>query len=113
MRDHEKPRRTEILEQLEKILESPYLINAETQGKILRRMVESAISGETIKQQDLQEVTPVHYDADSSKGRQNALFVRRKLQNYYAKEGRYDLVVIDLPPGRSYRADFSYSPRAV
>jgi tetratricopeptide (TPR) repeat protein len=113
MKGNERPRRTEILEQLEKILESGYFISAETQGKVLRRMVESAVSGNTIKQQDLQTVTETNFDVDSHKGRQNALFVRRKLRDYYANEGKEDLVRIELPPGRSYKAVFRYNSNAV
>jgi tetratricopeptide (TPR) repeat protein len=112
MPNDEKPRRSEVLEQLEKIVESRYFTNAGTQGKVLRKMVESALSGDGIKQQDLQTVTDTNFGVDSHKGRQNALFVRRKLQLYYANEGIDDLVLIELPPGRSYKAIFRYNSKA-
>jgi tetratricopeptide (TPR) repeat protein len=109
----EQPRETEIIAQLEKILASRYFVDADTQAKILRLMVESAISGTVIKQEDLETVNPTHFlKEESTKGRQNAFFVRQKVRKYYAKEGADDLVEIELPPGRSYKALFRYKINA-
>jgi tetratricopeptide (TPR) repeat protein len=107
------PRPQEILEQLEKLLASRYFSNAGIQAAILRRIVESALSGETIKQDDLLAATETHSLPDSNKGRQNALLIRRKVLEYYKAEGCDDLVIIDLLPGRSYKAKFSYHSNSV
>jgi tetratricopeptide (TPR) repeat protein len=97
------PTAEEVRDELQRILKSSQFKNAANQSELLTIVVEKAIVGETIGEADL---TPGRFSSRSTKGRANASLVRHKLAEYYKDEGKYDIVLIDLPPGASYRPMF-------
>lgn len=103
------PTEAEIRDQLRRILESPQFRNAQTQSEVLTIVVEKALTGETIAEVDL---TPGRFQAESTKGRANASLVRSKLAAYYRAGGMDDVVSIELPPGASYKPEFTLNGKS-
>lgn len=109
--------REEKLEQLERILQGRTLHGAESLRAFLRFVVTREIEGQDAQLKEYVIATEVFgrgTDYDSrvdSTVRVQAGRLRTKLQDYYAHEGRFDRVVIDLPKGQ-YLPVFFYSSSA-
>ena len=103
----------EKLEQLEKLLRSRSLHDAETLKAFLRFVVTKSIECEHEHIKEYVIATAVlgrnsDYDPNvDSAVRVHARRLRAKLQEYYATEGKDDKVVIDLPKGH-YSPTFTY-----
>lgn len=105
--------REEKLEQLEKLLLSRSLHDAETLKAFLRFVVTKSIENEHEHIKEYVIATEVlgrdrTYDPNvDSAVRVQARRLRAKLQEYYATEGKNDKLVIDLPKGH-YTPSFTY-----
>lgn len=105
--------REEKLEQLEKLLRSRSLSDAETLKAFLRFVVTKSVNNEHEHIKEYVIATEVlgrnsNYDPNvDSAVRVHARRLRAKLQEYYATEGKGDKLVIDLPKGH-YTPSFSY-----
>jgi tetratricopeptide (TPR) repeat protein len=102
------PSRTEVHQQLEKIFSTDAFDGAPTRRSLLEYIVVFSLNGE---EKGGKEIAPVIFplsDPDSTNVRVNVSFVRDMLATYYADKGSQDLVKIDLPIGRTYKASFSY-----
>lgn len=101
-----EPGKEEKLEQLEKILHSRSLHDAETLKAFLRYVVLKSLDQQDVQLKEYVIATEVlgrHSDYDpnvDSAVRVQARRLRAKLQDYYATEGKDDKVLIDLPKGR-------------
>jgi tetratricopeptide (TPR) repeat protein len=102
----------EVLDELERLLASRFFKTAKTQSQILRYIVTKYLAGEPIKGADIRGEIPGHYNIDSHKERSHAHIIRKKLRDYYAGEGKDNLVLIYLPPGPSYTPSASYRSNA-
>lgn len=106
--------REEKFEQLERILHGRALQGAESLRAFLRFVVIRECEGQESQLKEYVIATEVFgrgQDYDSrvdSVVRVQAGRLRAKLQDYYAHEGRYDRLVIDLPKGQ-YVPVFSYT----
>ncbi len=104
--------RAAMLEQTERVLQSPLFAHSKRYPAVLRYLVDRALSGAT----DLKERTigidvfgrAPSYDTNSEPTvRVVAGEIRRRLTLYYLQPGRESEIRIDLPPG-SYVPDFSF-----
>lgn len=101
---------------LQRVLQSKYLVQAESLSNLLRYLVEETLAGrgETIKEFTVgTEVFGRGSSFDPKTDgivRVQASRLRTKLRDYYAAEGQHDEVVISVPPG-GYTAEFLPNPR--
>lgn len=101
-----EPGKEEKLEQLEKILQSRSLHDAETLKAFLRYVVLKSLDHQDVQLKEYIIATEVlgrHSDYDpnvDSVVRVQARRLRAKLHDYYATEGKEDKVLIDMPKGR-------------
>jgi hypothetical protein len=106
--------REEKLEQLERLLQSHTLHNADSLRGFLRFVVEKAIDHQEGQLKEYVIATEVFGRNDDynpridSTVRVQAGRLRTKLAEYYSNEGKSDSVVIDLPKGQ-YTPVFSYA----
>ena len=101
-----------IIDQLQKILASNYFKNAVQQKKFLQFIIDKSLTGKSkqLKQYSI-AVEGLGYaenfDSDTNPAiRINAGRIRKKLEDYYQKEGLTDLLHISLPKGH-YTPSFS------
>jgi TolB-like protein/tetratricopeptide (TPR) repeat protein len=104
------PLRQAVLDQLEKVLLSSAFQGAERSSTLLRFLVEQTVAGHADRLKEYTLATQalgrnVAFDPRSDPiVRAEASRLRDRLHRYYAKEGRTDALVFDLPKG-------SYVPR--
>src|SRR5436309_903976 len=102
----------EILSQLAKILESQSFKLSPNPSKLFAYIIQTAITnadpGPWLKQEHLRQRVfgGAHHQENSSIVRVTANKLRKMLTRYYGAAGRYDLVIIGLPPG-SYVPTFT------
>jgi len=110
------PQRDEKLEQLERLLQSRILHGSDSLRAFLKFVVLKSIENQESPLKEYTIATEVfgrrpNYDSRSDSAvRVQAGRLRAKLHEYYATEGREDLVLIDLPKGH-YSPSFSYVER--
>lgn len=108
------PNKTEVLEQIDRILKSPDFVGSARLSKFLSFIVskslenkDTLLKGYTIGLEVFDK--PENFDPDTdSSVRVEASRLRKALTLYYFKEGKHDPVVISMPKG-SYKPEFSYN----
>jgi hypothetical protein len=108
------PPEAEIKAQLEKILNSKLFLQKRALRRVLRHVVEAVLKGQggaltqkTIAQDLLKKPADFTGDKDSSV-RGHMLRLRTALAEYYAAEGKYDLILIQLDHGPGYAPSIEY-----
>jgi tetratricopeptide (TPR) repeat protein len=102
------PTTLEVEKQLDRLTSSTYFAASPKQAELLRYIVEFSLQH---KEKDGKEIAADVFpasDPSSTNVKANVSFVRGKIDDYYAREGANDLVGIELPIGRTYKATFSY-----
>jgi Tfp pilus assembly protein PilF len=111
-----------IRRQLERMLESPVFLEAETQARLLEHLVEKAVAGEEVTEKTVTaELFPVYEGRESGIVRVHKNSLRDRIEEYYEEHGGESLVLITLPallrkkgykppPGEAYRPIFKYNP---
>jgi len=111
----ESPQRAALIrDQLARILESPGFVNSARMCQFLRFVVEISLSGkssfkETVIGVEVFSRTPGYDPGLDPIVRVEARRLRDKLQQYYARPGAHDQVIIALPKG-GYTPEFSFPP---
>ncbi len=101
----EKVSPASILEELNRILASPPFTQAQRLSRFLRYTVEQILNGEAESLKEYLLGTAVFDKDDSFDPRTDPIVrveagrLRSRLKEYYAADGREDVVVIDLPKG--------------
>ena len=113
----QKPSNAEILDELERVLQSDDFQRSERLSAFLRYVVEKSLEGEedelkgyTIGVEVLEKPDDFDPDIDSSV-RVQAIRLRKTLKLYYHAEGQDNLVEIRIPKG-AYKPAFSYNLNA-
>lgn len=117
------PPNAEVERQLEKMLASPVFTSRGQQAKVLECIVRGALAGEAIMEKYIRaKVFPSPpYKPESNIARRTVDLVRDLLTEYYAQDGKDDLVLISLPQsppgkrikfqaGHAYKPSFRYNP---
>ena len=123
MADHAEPLKQEVEEQLQRLLDSPRFKNAPSQSEFLALVVNRALQGKRTRGHVIgRALFGEEYDGKADTDvRATARNVRMSVDQYYAKEGAGELVVItfpkppedrsvSLPEGEAYTPRFSYNP---
>lgn len=104
------------------MLASPVFLEAETQARLLARLVEKALAREEVTELTLmEEFFPAHIGSASSIVRVHKNNLRDRIEEYYEELGQDSLVLIALPalprkkgykppPGEAYKPSFTYNP---
>ena len=108
----ERPTTQQVLAQLERIEASALFAKSPKKKHLLRFIVESALEHKAISEKDIGPVVFPPFDPEQNPVRVQALNVRKRLEEYYEKLGKGDLVEIGIEPGAGYEAEFSYSDRS-
>jgi tetratricopeptide (TPR) repeat protein len=106
------PSNAEVMSALTKVLKTSYFCSAKTQSAFLRLVVENAIRHVSMNEIQIGIELIENFDPKSHTIRATGSIVRNKLDTYYLKEGKNDIIRIDLPPGNSYPCRFSYHSRS-
>jgi Tetratricopeptide repeat len=101
------PTREQVREELEKIISKEFS-GSPTRRALLEYIVSSSLNGEEMSGKDISSFIFPGIDPDSGNVKVNVSFIRDHLESYFASEGARDLVHIELPIGRTYKATFSY-----
>lgn len=109
----QEPTKVEIEKQLDRMLSSAVFEKAPKQSRLLRFVVERALTKTTISAKDITDAMFRSVDLYASHARANASFLRARINEYYQGSGADDLVLIELPSGPGYRPKFSYHPKSV
>jgi len=110
----EFPSHPEVRKQLERLLRSKALRGSPSQSGLLDFVVMSALNNTDIREADITNllVSKDHPNPEPSNARATATNLRKTLARHYGEEGEDDTVVIELPPGRAYKPQFSYNSRS-
>lgn len=106
------PSAAEVAEQLARMLSVPRFLSTRVQSKILRFVALRSLAGQEISEPELAEAVFGVYDPETHKVRQNTSLLRARIAEYYANEGKDDLVRLGLLPGAGYRLAVSYNTEA-
>jgi tetratricopeptide (TPR) repeat protein len=102
----------EVERQLERILAGKRFANSPNQAMLLDYVVRKALKGTSVTEDEAGVALFPGYVPDGSTDvRVTASNMRKRLSEYYAKEGGDDRVLITLPKG-NYTALFGYNPSA-
>jgi hypothetical protein len=119
----ENIREDEVRLQLAAMLSKPRFRNATNQGDVLKFMVEAALKGKMIVEDDIgYALFPKYRSYESTDVRVTISSLRKSLQKYYEEEGVQEWIKITLPapskdkslklpPGEAYRPIISQNPR--
>ena len=99
----------EIAGQLDRIGRSKNFSHADKQAALLSFIVNAALKGEEISEKIIAAELFPPYDPESTIVRTNLSHLRKRLSEYYGKEGRNDPISIVIPQGRAYRPAFGYN----
>jgi tetratricopeptide (TPR) repeat protein len=102
------PTKQQVREELEKVIRSKEFEGRQVLRQLLEHIVGYSLDGEERSGKEVAIVVFPASDPDSTNVKANVFSVRDKLASYFAGDGAADLVRIDLPMGRTYRATFSY-----
>ncbi len=107
--------RNEVRRALDKILGSQTFVGALRAQQFLRFVVEESLAGRSHEIKEVLVATRVFQLDQSFDRRKNSIVraeatrLRKRLKEYYAREGRRDSLIIELPSG-GYAAGFHASP---
>lgn len=111
--DSPTPSHHEIAQQLGRIVRSKSFSHADKRASLLSFIVRAALKGEEISEKIIAGALFPPYDPESTIVRTNLSHLRKRLAEYYAKEGRGDPVTVIVPQGRSYKPAFGYNGLSV
>jgi hypothetical protein len=113
MNDDVKPGTRDIREELKRLIECDRFSNSTSQAAVLEVIVNSHLDGVAMDEKTIGSKTfPGFIPGVSTDVRVNVSNMRKTLAKYYAAEGSYDLVRIEVLKGKNYRVKCSYNPRS-
>ncbi len=104
------PAPAEIKLELKRILSSKSFARSGKRSRLLQVVIDRTLEEGSISEGLLRTEIWGNTVIAPNLVRQTALDVRRRLRDFYVSDGTDSIVVIDLPVGPPYRADFSFNP---
>jgi tetratricopeptide (TPR) repeat protein len=108
-----EPSATEIRTQLARIAGSHRFQNSPSQRALLEALVDIHLDKASVKGDAIgKKVFPGFIPLRSTDVRVHALYLRKNLTQYYAEEGLYDPITMEVIKGKNHRLVVGYNPRA-